>query len=81
LAAEPLPGRGFLAARIGDDVPDGEEVRLVVELGDERELVLDGITLALRHTVGPAPVRTLVRESAQVPGRVSPGGTSSRGYS
>src|SRR5882757_6904190 len=61
-----------LAARIGDDVPDGEEVRLVVELGDERELVLDGITLALRHTVGPAPVRTLVRESAQVPGRGLP---------
>ena len=61
-----------LAARVGDDVLNGEEVRLVAQLGNERELVLDGGTLALRHTVGPAPARTLVRESAQVPRRGLP---------
>src|SRR5207248_9410493 len=38
----------------------------------ERELVLDGLVLAPRHAVGPAPARTLVREPAQVRSRGLP---------
>src|SRR5439155_549926 len=61
-----------LTARVGDDVLNGEEVRLVAQLGNEREFVLDGGTLAWRHTARPAPARTLVREPAQVRSRGLP---------
>ena len=51
LAAEPRPWQRMpLRAGEADDVVDGEEVGRVVELADERELVLD----ARR---GPCPAR------------------------
>ena len=35
------PGRGCPRSRVADEVVDGEEVRLVVELRDQRQFVLD----------------------------------------
>ncbi len=58
LAAEPRPWHRIplLRAR-SDDVVDGEEVRLVAELGDQRELVLDERVRSVRDAARPAPAR------------------------
>ena len=70
-----------VAPREGDDVVDGEEVGLVVELGDQRELVLDqlahvGRAPGRRRTAAPSPLRPARADAT--PG-VAPGGTSSSG--
>ena len=74
-----------LAAREGDDVVDGQEVGLVLELGDQRQLVLDQFA----H-VGDERKRDRPRYRRRNPSStrwrrcdagVSPGGTISSGYS
>src|ERR1700687_5560692 len=50
------------AARAGeaDDVVDGEEVGRVVELGDEREFMVDGGTHLRRNALRITPARTFL---------------------
>jgi hypothetical protein len=68
------------AAGEADDVVHGEEIRLVAELGDQRELVLDlRAHLVRRAAFGPALRRPLRSAAQPVESRVSPGGTSSPG--
>ena len=55
-----------LVARPVDDVGDGQEVRLVLQLGDDRELVLDRRAMLVGQAGGKAPGRALVRELAQL---------------
>src|SRR6185312_13494892 len=54
------------AARKSDDVVDGQEVRLVAQIRDELELVLDRGALTRRHALRPAPVRARLRQLAQM---------------
>ena len=76
-----------LAAREGDDVVDGEEVGLVVELGDQRELVLDQLADVGGHgfgnAVAPIPPRAALPRPARAGATPAsrPGGTISSGYS
>ena len=61
LAAEPRPWQRMpCAAREPHDVVDGQEVRLVFQLGDQRQLVLDQRSRTLRRyvPVGKAPRRS-----------------------
>ena len=55
------------AARAGelDDMMDGEEIGLVFERADDRELMLDRLRHRLRHAAGIAPARAVLRETAQ----------------
>ncbi len=57
------------AARELHDVVDGEEVRLVAQLRDERELVLDQLTHAGGHAGGKARAQSLLGDLSQVRGR------------
>ena len=81
--AAPLAEDVLLARAKRDEVVDGQEVRRVVELGDERQLVLERAPDLVRDAVGIA----LARAAAQVQLLadacigVSPAGTSSSGYS
>ena len=54
LAAEPRPWQriSLSCAREGDDVVDGEEIARVVELGDEREFVVEPLCDFVRNAVG-----------------------------
>ena len=52
-AAAPL-AEDFLRARPRDDVGDGEEVRLVLQLGDDGELALDRLPVFVGQAVGEA---------------------------
>ncbi len=56
-------------AREPHDVVHGEEVRLVLELGDQRELVLDRLSRRGRHAFRPAVTCALLREAPQPCGR------------
>ena len=60
----PALTQNALATRVADDVVNGQEVRLVTQIGNQSELVLDGGTLALGNTVRPAPACTLLGELA-----------------
>ena len=48
-----------VAARIVDDVVDGEEIARVIELGDQRELFLERVAHLGRDAAGKAPSRAL----------------------
>ena len=66
----PALAQNFLAAREGDDIVHGQKVRLVAQLGDEGELVLDGRPRSRAGTPSrPAPARAGLRELAQMAGR------------
>src|SRR6185312_13703601 len=62
----PTLAQDVLIACKRDDIVHGQEVRLVAQVRDEGELVLDGLALALRHTLRPAPTGPRFRELAQV---------------
>ena len=80
LAAEPRPWqRIFSAARKAHDVGHGEEVGLVLELGDQRQFALDLRVDGIRHAVRPAPAHAVLGELAQPRAGVWPSGTSSFG--
>ncbi len=53
----PALTQNFLAAREGDDIVHGQKVRLVTQVRDEGELMLDGDAFPRRHAVRPAPAR------------------------
>ena len=57
------------APRLAHDVVHREEVGLVVEIGDQRQLVVDLRAHGFRHALRPAPARTRLGELAQVRGR------------
>jgi len=57
-----------LAARPVHDVGDGEEVGLVLQLGDEGELVFEHAAHGRRHTRRITPCGTLLRQHAQPAG-------------
>ena len=59
----------LLAARPGDDVGHGEEVRLVLQLGDDGELVFDGLAVLGRQAERKALGHAFVGELAQLRGR------------
>ena len=69
----PALTQNFLAARKGDDIVHGQKVRLVTQVRDEGELVLDGAALARGHPLWPAPARAGLRQLAQMAGRCLPG--------
>ena len=56
----------LLRPRERDDVVDGEEVRLVAELGDQRKLVLDQLAHVRRDAGGIAPEEPGLGQRAQV---------------
>ncbi|MNQ88920.1 hypothetical protein D3C85_1042100 [compost metagenome] len=58
----------LLAAGEAHDVMDGEEVTLVTQLGNQRQLALDQVAGLLRHALRPAPGHALLAQMAQ-PGR------------
>ena len=71
-----------LRARPGDDVGDGEEVGLVLELGDDRELALDRLPMRLGQAVAEsASARLRRRAFAATTPASRPAGTISCGYS
>ncbi len=72
-----------LLARPVDDVVHGEEVVGVVQLGDQRQLLLELVGLTLSGTpLRIAPGRALPGQVASGAGSpVLPGGTGSSGYS
>ena len=49
-----------------DEVVHRQEIGLVAEFGDQRELALDELPDRRRHPCGPAPHRTLFDQAAQV---------------
>ncbi len=66
LAAEPRPWqRIFAAGRKLHQVVHGEEVRLVPQLRDECELVLDESAHVRRHSLRPTPLRAVLGQLAQ----------------
>ena len=67
-AAAPL-AQDALRAREVDDVGHGEEVMLVAQFLDQRELALDLLADRRGNAVGPAPARAFVGQTAQVAGR------------
>ena len=60
--------------RLAHDVVYGEEVGLVFQIGDERQLVVDLVLHDRRNTAGPAALRPGAGELAQVRGRRLAGG-------
>ena len=71
--AAPL-AQDALRARVADDVVDGQEVRLVAQVGDQREFVLDDGSHLLRHALRVARLRLLVGHAPQPRGRRLAGG-------
>src|SRR5882672_5187154 len=65
----PALAENFLAAREGDDVLHREEERLVGELLDQLQLVLDGLDDGSRRALGIAARETGEGERPQVRGR------------
>ena len=71
--AAPL-AQDALRARVADDVMDRQEVRLVAQVGDQRELVLDDGLHFLRHALRVARLRLRVGHAPQPRGRRLAGG-------
>src|SRR6266545_3398143 len=62
--AAPL-AKDFFRTRELDHVADGEKERLVFELGDERELVLDQLAYLARNAIREAPRQSFLGQLAQ----------------
>ena len=61
---------GEMLAGEGDQVVHGQEIGLVIELGDQRELVLDQLADFRGYRLRPAAMRALQGQLAQPVGRV-----------
>jgi hypothetical protein len=58
----------FQAARVADDVLDGEEEGFVFELGDQGQFGFDGLQHFRRRAIGPAFLHALHRQREQMTG-------------
>jgi len=65
-------GRDVLRPGELDDVGHGQEVVLVVQLGDERELMLNLLLHLRGHAIGPSPTRPFVGQPPEVARRGLP---------
>ncbi|KOT25677.1 hypothetical protein DM52_4833 [Burkholderia mallei] len=63
--AAPL-AQDVLAARVFDDIVDRQEIRLVFQVGDQREFELDSLPHRVRHAIGIAPARARPRFLRQI---------------